>query len=172
MTKQKQLFRNVGNGNITITYVFRPFTQYFVDAPLVAITPQVLGYKLDTPVFGEFLTFFSADPLNLCQVGRGASLHSYFQFSPEMFDRVQVQALAGPLKDIQRRSQSGFHQGSLCTLPRSSSLDPDLSPSPCCWKTSPQHYAATTMLDPRDGARFPSDVMLGIQAKELLVSSD
>ena len=29
-------------------------------------------------------------------------LHSYFQVSPEMFDRVQVQALAGPLKDIQR----------------------------------------------------------------------
>ena len=29
------------------------------------------------------------------------SLH--FQVSPEMFDRVQVQALAGPLKNIQRR---------------------------------------------------------------------
>ena len=30
------------------------------------------------------------------------SLNSYFQVSPEMLDRVQVQALAGPLKDIQR----------------------------------------------------------------------
>ena len=30
------------------------------------------------------------------------SLHNYFQVSPEMFDRVQVRALAGPLKDIQR----------------------------------------------------------------------
>ena len=30
------------------------------------------------------------------------SLHSYFHVSPEMFDGVQVQALAGPLKDIQR----------------------------------------------------------------------
>ena len=30
------------------------------------------------------------------------SLHSYFQVSPEMFDWVQVQALSGPLKDIQR----------------------------------------------------------------------
>ena len=30
------------------------------------------------------------------------SLHSYFQVTPEMFDWVQVQALAGPLKDIQR----------------------------------------------------------------------
>ena len=32
-------------------------------------------------------------------VGWGA-FFSYFQVSPEMFDRVQVQALAGPLKDI------------------------------------------------------------------------
>ena len=30
------------------------------------------------------------------------SLHRYFQVSPEVFDRVQVQALAGPLKNIQR----------------------------------------------------------------------
>ena len=45
---------------------------------------------------------FSADPLKLCQVGWGASLHSYFQISSEMFDQVQVWALAGPLKDIQR----------------------------------------------------------------------
>ena len=38
----------------------------------------------------------------LCQVGWGALLHSYFQGSPEMFDWVQVRALAGPLMDIQR----------------------------------------------------------------------
>jgi hypothetical protein len=50
----------------------------------------------------DFLPFFSADPLKLCQVGWGALLHSYFQVSPEMLDRVQVRALAGPLKDIQR----------------------------------------------------------------------
>ena len=50
----------------------------------------------------EFLTFFSADPLKLCQVGWEASLHCYFQISPEMLDQVQVRALAGPLKDIQR----------------------------------------------------------------------
>ena len=30
------------------------------------------------------------------------TLHSYFQVSPEMLNRVQDQALAGPLKDIQR----------------------------------------------------------------------
>ena len=29
-------------------------------------------------------------------------LHSYFQVSGEMFDRVQVCVLPGPLKDIQR----------------------------------------------------------------------
>ena len=59
-------------------------------------------YKLDTSVFGEFLPFFSADPLKLCQVVWGVSLHSYFQVSSEMFDQVEVWALAGPLKDIQR----------------------------------------------------------------------
>jgi hypothetical protein len=54
------------------------------------------------PVFGEFLPFFSADPLKLCQVGWGASLHSYFQVCAEIFNGVQVRTLAGPLKDIQR----------------------------------------------------------------------
>ena len=59
-------------------------------------------YTLGPPVFVEFLSFFSADPHKLCQVGWGASLHSYFQVSPEMLDWVQVRALPGPLKDIQR----------------------------------------------------------------------
>ena len=62
--------------------LFRPFTQYFVEAPLVEITAlSLLGYdaKLATPVFGEFLPFFSADPLKLCLLGGGALLHSYFQ---------------------------------------------------------------------------------------------
>ena len=34
------------------------------------------------------------------QVGWEASVHSHFQISPEMFNRVQVWALAGPLMDI------------------------------------------------------------------------
>ena len=55
-------------------------------------------HKLGTPVFGEYLPFISADPLKLCHVGWGALLHSYFQVSLEMLDRVQVQALAGPLR--------------------------------------------------------------------------
>jgi hypothetical protein len=50
----------------------------------------------------EFLPFFSADPLKFSQVGRGASLNIYFQFSSEMFDLIQVRALAGVLKDIKR----------------------------------------------------------------------
>ena len=38
----------------------------------------VWRYKLGTPVFEEFLQFFSADPLKLCHVGWGVLLHSYF----------------------------------------------------------------------------------------------
>jgi hypothetical protein len=48
---------------------------------LAAITASsFFGYdaKFDTSVFGEFLTFLSADPLKVCQVGWGVSLHSYF----------------------------------------------------------------------------------------------
>ena len=40
--------------------------------------------------------------LQACQIGWGASLHSDFQVSAEIFGRVQFQALAEPLKDIQR----------------------------------------------------------------------
>ena len=58
--------------------------------------------KLGTPVFGEFLPFFSADLLQLCQAGWGASLHRNVQVYPEMFDQLEVLALAGPLKNIQR----------------------------------------------------------------------
>ena len=43
-----------------------------------------------------------ANPLKLVRLDGGASLHSYFQVSPEMFDRVQVRALARTLKDVQR----------------------------------------------------------------------
>ena len=57
---------------------------------------------LGTPVFGEFLPYFSADPLKLCQVGWGALLQSYFQIYTELLDQVQVRALAGLLADIQR----------------------------------------------------------------------
>ena len=58
--------------------------------------------KLGKPVFGEFLPFFFADPLKLCQFVQGALLNSSFQVSTEMFDRVKFWALNGPLRDIQR----------------------------------------------------------------------
>jgi hypothetical protein len=81
--------------------------QYFAEAPLAAITAlSLLGYdttSLAHLYLGNFS--FSADPLKLCQVFWGASMHRYFQASPETFDRVQVRSLAGPLKDIQRLLQ-------------------------------------------------------------------
>ena len=158
----------------------------------------VWHYKLGTPIFGEFFTFFSAEPLKLCQFGWGASLYSKFQVFPETFNWVQVWVLARPLKDIQRFVPKPLLRCLGCVFrvinllegepsPQSEvlitpeqvlikdlsvlfffhlSLHPDLSPSPCRWKTSPQHDAATTMLHPRDGVRFPPDMMLGIQAKE------
>ena len=61
----------------------------------------VWHYKLGTLVFGEVLPLISADPLKLCQVECGALLHSYFQVSPEMVDRVQFRALAESPKDIE-----------------------------------------------------------------------
>ena len=64
----------------------------------------------------EVLPFFSADPLKLCQVGWGASLHSYCQVSPKIFDRVQVRALGGPLKDIQRLVPKPRLRGLGCVL--------------------------------------------------------
>ena len=39
----------------------------------------VWRYKLGTPGFGEFLPFFSADPLNLCQVGWERSCTAIFR---------------------------------------------------------------------------------------------
>ena len=78
---------------------------YFVEEPLAAITASnILGYDT-TSLAHLYLGSFSHSSLQIlssCQVGGGASLHNYFQVSPEMFDRVQVRAPAGPLKDIQR----------------------------------------------------------------------
>ena len=43
-------------------------------------------------------------------------MHSYFQVSPDMFDRDQSQALAGPLKDIQRLVPKQFLRCLGCLL--------------------------------------------------------
>ena len=73
---------------------------------MAAITASII-FEYDTTslahlYLGLFLSFFSADPFKLCQVGWAVLLHNYFQVSPEMFDRVEILVLAGPLKDIQR----------------------------------------------------------------------
>ena len=54
-------------------------------------------------------------PLKLCQVGWVASLHSYFQVSPEI-DRVQVRDLAGPLENIQRLFPKPLLRCLVCVL--------------------------------------------------------
>ena len=59
-------------------------------------------HKLGTPIFGQFCPFLFAAPLKLHQVGWEALVHSHFQIAPEMFNRIQVWALAGPLMDIHR----------------------------------------------------------------------
>lgn len=65
-------------------------------------TSLVWRDKLCTSGFGDFLPLFSADPLKISWFGWGLSVASYFQVSLEMFVWVQVQSLAGPLKDIHR----------------------------------------------------------------------
>ena len=85
--------------------MFRPFTQYFVEAPLATITGlRLLGYDATSLAHLDLGSFShsSLQILKLCQVGPGALLHIYFQVYPDMLDWVQVQALAGPLKDIKR----------------------------------------------------------------------
>ena len=83
------------------------FTQYFVEAPLAAITASGLLGNDATSLAHLYLGSFSLSSLQILSssvrlVGWGVSLNSYFQVSPEMSDQVQVRALAGPLKYIQR----------------------------------------------------------------------
>jgi hypothetical protein len=102
-TKQKQGFKNVCKfiTNEKLKLYISIQTLYLA---LCWSTCRLLGFDAINlaHLYGEFLPFFSADPLKLCQVVWGVSLHSYFQVSPEMFDQVQFQALTWPHKDIQR----------------------------------------------------------------------
>ena len=64
---------------------------------------QVSGsfeHQLCTSGFCDFLPFFLADLLKLCQVGWGASVNSNLEVFPEILNGIQVWALAGPLKDF------------------------------------------------------------------------
>ena len=110
----------------------------------------VWRYKLGTPVFGEFHPFFSADPLKLCQVGWGASVHSYFKVSPEMFKSGLWLGHSKTFRNLSRSHSCVV----LASFPQSWVVSQSL-----LLKTSPHHDATTT--------RLPPDVTLGIQAKEV-----
>ena len=103
MTKQKQVFRKCYN-YISVQSLYSVLCWSTFGSDYSLESSWVWRYKLGTPEFGEFLPFFSVDPLKLCQV-----LHSYFQVFLEMFHRVQVRALAGPLKDILPFNNYGGH---------------------------------------------------------------
>ena len=139
-----------------LKHLWRQFQPHvFLDTTLQACHTCIWGV----------LQFFSADPLKFCQVGRGALLHSYFQVSLEIQDRIH----AGPLKDIQRLVPKPLLHCLGCvlrvfvlfegeSLPQSQvlwaleqvfikdlsvlwfvhlCLDPGSSSSPCRWKTYP-----------------------------------
>ena len=100
MTKQIKVFRNVcAFIKIKKTEILHNYSDTLLSTLLKHLWQWLQPWvfllcpcKLGTHVqyMGSFSPFFSEDPLKLCQVGWGASLHSYFQVSPEMFDRVQV----------------------------------------------------------------------------------
>lgn len=51
---------------------------------------------------GWMWIIFSADPLRCHQAAAGLLGGSHFQVSPQMFDRVLVRVLPGPLQDVHR----------------------------------------------------------------------
>ena len=77
---------------------------YFVKSPLAAITAwSLLGYvciSLAHLDLGDFLPFFLADLLKLCQVGWRASVNSNLQVFPQILSGIQVWVLTGPLKEF------------------------------------------------------------------------
>jgi hypothetical protein len=101
MTKQKHIFRNVCKTATEVSHLQKyPFTQCFVEAPLAAITAlSFLGFDA-TSLTHLYLWRFSHSSLQILsspvRLDRrpAQSLHSYFQVSPEMFDRVHVRVLA------------------------------------------------------------------------------
>ena len=69
--------------NITLTEVFGPFTQNVAEAPLAAIAASGQALHLGLRIF------FSAEPLQVSQVGPGHSVDNTFDW-----------VLVGPLEDI------------------------------------------------------------------------
>jgi hypothetical protein len=115
MTKKKQVLKLVCKCSLKKKRKYHIYIsiQNFVEAPLAAITAlSLLGYDATSLVFRELISFSSADLPKLCQVRWGALLHSYFQVSPEMCDRVQV--WAGPLKDFETCPKAAPASSWLC----------------------------------------------------------
>lgn len=82
---------------------------------------------------------FFANPLKLCLVGWGPLVDSHFLVSLEMFNRVQVRALAWPFQDI--------HRCSVCiSLLFTLFIFPSTLTNHCCYKRPQQHSTATTMI--------------------------
>ena len=106
MTKQKQVFnffcqcipepsqKNYIYISIQTLYSVLCWSTFGSDYSLESF--WVWLYRLCTPV----------DPLKLRQVGWRASLHSYFQVSPKMFDQVQVWLWLGHSRTFRDLSRS------------------------------------------------------------------
>ncbi len=48
--------------------------------------PQIYLGTTSNPGLGDFVSFFSADHLKLCQIGRGLLADSHCQIFPDMFE--------------------------------------------------------------------------------------
>ena len=116
MTKQNQLFRNFSKciKNKRLKYhiyiSIRPFFQYFVEAPLAAITASsLLGYDA-TSLAHLYLGSFSHFSLQILSssVRLDGERHCtvIFRSLQLMFDWVQVRALAGHSSIFRDLSQS------------------------------------------------------------------
>ena len=154
----------------------QPFAQYFVEAPLASITASSLSVMLQA-----WHTYFWAVSPILCKTSQAPpGWMGIVGAQPDMFNqvwldhsrtfRVDLKPLLFHLRP--RALWSRFIKDVSVHCCTHLSLDPDQYPSSCCWKTSPEHDAATTMLHCRDGigqvmsgAWFPPDMTLGIQAK-------
>lgn len=89
-------------------------------------------YQLGTPSFGQFFPFFFSEPLRLRQLEWGVVTYC----------RCPVgRWSSAPLWGLEPSIHCCIHLA----------VDPALSPKSRCWKTSPQHEAATTALHCREG---------------------
>jgi hypothetical protein len=92
--------------HITFTSVFRPFTQYFVKAPLAAITASsLLGYdaiSLAHLYLGSFSHYSLQILSSSVRLDGERRFTAIFRSLQRCLDWVQFRVLAGPLKDIQK----------------------------------------------------------------------